>query len=264
MDRDSLGEALGAQCFAEVPFPVESTELDQAVQAFFRFLGLPQDIKDHIDFTIAPNHRRGDVGYKHRASGDHVYNDNKDFFHYHPALHDRYRDFLGQNPVVQDFVNRARPIWELAYEAIHRALECFEGDFPGAVARVFETENVHLLLRFLRYEWNESGEYLAKPHFDAGACTLAIAESCPGLRIGSCPEDLKPVTHLPNHALLMLSSNYRQILPSEDFLPGWHDVIQTDQSRIGQSFSRWAVVAFVDAHGVEARPRSETHKWPIS
>jgi hypothetical protein len=45
------------------------------------------------------------------------------------------------------------------------------------------------------------------------------------------------------------------------FLPSWHDVIQTDDNRIGKSFARWAIVAFIDAHSVEALPRSETHKW---
>jgi hypothetical protein len=38
-------------------------------------------------------------------------------------------------------------------------------------------------------------------------------------------------------------------------------VIQLDESVIGKPFARWAIVAFIEAHGVEALSRSETHNW---
>ena len=58
----------------------------------------------------------------------------------------------------------------------------------------------------------------------------------------------------------MISSNFKKILNDSRFLPGWHDVIQLDERLISKPFSRWAIVAFVEADGVEALPRSETHK----
>ncbi len=72
----------------------------------------------------------------------------------------------------------------------------------------------------------------------------------------------------------MLASNFEKIFninknnENDDrarhdikLLPGWHDVIQLDETRVGKPFARWAIVAFIDGHGVEALPRTETHRW---
>jgi len=254
-------QQLREQNYAQIPFPIDLKLLHQAIDAFFLFLEEPEDVKNHINFTIAPAHRRGDVGYKHRDADAHIYNDSKDFFHFHPALFKKYESFLEKNPVVADFVCKAKPIWDAVYETIHRILNSFEEQFSGVVNKVFDTEHQHILLRFLKYDWQQSGKYLAKPHFDAGSCTLALAESCAGLRIGSCPDDLKLIEHHPQHALFMLSSNFKQILNTDELLPGWHDVIQLDETCIGKPFARWAIVAFIEAHGVKALARTETHKW---
>lgn len=257
----NLSADLQQQFYAQIPFAMADNTIEKAVQAFFDFLKEPEIIKRHIDFSIAPQHRRGDVGYKHRDASDHMYNDSKEFFHFHPALFDYYPDFLKANPVVSAFAEKAKPIWDLVHSTMKKILEQFEVDFPGVVNKVFATKYPHILLRFLKYEWDESGEYLAKPHFDAGSCTLAIAESCPGLRIGSCPENLKLIEHKAESAIFMLSSNFQKILDTSHFSPGWHDVIQLDKAQIGKSYARWAIVAFIEAHSVEALPREETHKW---
>jgi hypothetical protein len=81
-----LYQTLQEQFYMSIPFPLERTAIDQAVQAFFKFLGESEDVKTHIDFSIAPQHRRGDVGYKHRHAEDHVYNDDKVFFISIPLL----------------------------------------------------------------------------------------------------------------------------------------------------------------------------------
>ena len=54
-----------------------------------------------------------------------------------------------------------------------------------------------------------------------------------------------------------------KVMQTEELQAGWHDVIQLDETYIGKPFARWAVVAFIEAHGVEALPRTETHKWYI-
>jgi len=259
---EEIQTALQKQYYINVPFPIARSALDETVQAFFKFLAEPEAIKTHIDFSIAPKHRRGDVGYKHRNTSDDFYNDNKDFFHYHPALLEKYADFLQKQPVVYDFVFKAKPIWELAYQTVSKILKTFEPTSPGIHAKIFGTKQVHLLLRFLRYDWQASGQYLAKPHFDAGSFTLAIAESGPGLRIGSCPENLQLVEHRSQNAIFMLSSNFQKVINTNNQLcAGWHDVIQLDKSLIGKPFARWAIVAFIEAHDVEALPRAETHRW---
>jgi hypothetical protein len=258
---DDLHKSLQSQFYVSVPFPLEHFQIEQAVQSFFNFLEQPDFVKNHIDFTIAPEHRRGDVGFKHRDSNDDIYNDSKDFFHFHPAVFEKYPNFLEDYPVVKDFMMKAQPIWTLASETIYQILKAFDENYPGTCAKVFDTKYPHVLLRFLKYDWQHSGKYLAKPHYDAGSFTLAIAESCPGLRIGSHPENLRPVDHLEENAIFMLSSNFRKVIEADHLAAGWHDVIQLDETQIGRPFARWAVVAFIEAHGVEALPRTETHKW---
>ncbi|MDP1974496.1 MAG: hypothetical protein Q8K37_00835 [Alphaproteobacteria bacterium] len=256
-------DQLQNQFYASIPFPCDALRIEEVMIAFFKFLEEPEHIKNHIDFTVSPIHRRGDVGFKHRDPNDHMYNDSKDFFHFHPAIFENYPDFLQQHPVVNDFMLKAMPIWDLVYDTIGQILNYFEPENNGLSSKVFDVEMPHIVLRFLKYNWDESGKYLAKPHFDAGSFTLGIAESCPGLRIGSNPENLKLVEHKENHAIFMISSNFRKIMNNEDLLPGWHDVIQLDESYIGKPFARWAIVAFIEADGVEALPRSETRKYYI-
>lgn len=253
--------ALQKRPYVQVPFDISHAQIDAAVQAFFKFLEEPDAVKEHIDFKIAKAHRRGDVGFKHRDPGEDIYNDSKDFFHFHPDIFDHYAPFIAANPVVADFLKKAAAIWDLAYAKTHDLLTAFDQKFPGTSAKIFDTPQPHILLRFLKYNWQESGEYLAKPHFDAGSFTLAIAESGPGLRIGTGPDDLELVHHAEGHAIFMVSSNFQKVIETETLSPGWHDVIQLDQTLIGKPFARWAVVAFIEAHGVDALPRTETHKW---
>lgn len=260
-NAEVLFKTLQEKYYVEVPFPMERKLIEEAVFAFFKFLESPAEIKTHIDFSIAPTHRRGEVGYRQRDANDHIYNDDKEFFHYHPAILERYADFITKHKDLNDFLNKARRIWDLTYQIVLNLLQTIETRFPNAVEKIFKEKPFHLVLRFLKYDWSNSGKYLAKPHFDAGSFTLAIAESCPGLRIGSCPQNLQLVPHSEKQAIFMLASNYKTVMDSDEFSPGWHDVIQLEETYIGKPFSRWAVVAFIEAHGVTALPRTETHKY---
>jgi len=258
-------QALHENNYVNVPFPMDRALIEDAVNAFFRFLEEPEDVKSHIDFSIAPRHRRGDVGYRHRDPADDIYNDSKDFFHYHPAIFREYPEFIEANPVVKDFLTKAQPIWELTRKTVDNVLQALDPQFPGLHSKVFETEeDIHIQLRFLKYQWTTSEKYLAKPHFDAGSCTLAIAESTQGLRIGSGPEDLQLVEHKPENAVFMLASNFQTVMESEKLSPALHDVIQMNETLIGKPYARWAVVAFIEAQDVEALPRSETHKHYVA
>lgn len=263
IDSEKFLKELQEQAYTTVPFPIERKELEEAMEGFMQYIELPDTIKSHINMTIAPAHRRGDVGYKRRNAKEDRYNDNKDFIHYHPAVLDQYAEFIAKHPVIASFFEKAQPIWQAANDVVEQSLEILDAKYPGSYDKVFTTdEHVHVLLRFLRYDWEAGGKYLAKPHFDAGSFTLPIAESCGGLRIGACPETLTPVEHASGSALFMLASNYKTVLPEDcGISPGWHDVIQVDESLIGKPFARWAIVAFVEAHGVEALTRTETHKW---
>lgn len=262
----TLEEAKESLCqhqYLQVPFSLPTNTIEEAVQAFFRFLQEPEDVKSHIDFNMSEKHRRGDVGLKYRNPDDHIYNDSKEFFHFHPEIFEKYSEFLKENPVVLDFMMKAQPIWKAGYETAYKILEKFEPEFPKTIDKIFGAKHPHVLLRFLNYHWAQSGKYLAKPHFDAGAFTLAIAESEPGLRMGSDPASLRLVEHKEDHAMFFFSSNYQKVMDTQDIKPAWHDVIQLDETKIGKPYARWAVVLFIESFGVEALPRSETRKWYI-
>jgi len=220
LTEEHLYKILKEQFYIKVPFLIEKSVINEAVAAFLKFLNEPDKIKNHIDFSIAPKHRRGDVGFKHRKADEGIYSDNKDFFHFHPAIFKQYDNFLKANPVVNDFILKAMPIWELSYKAVHQILSIFENKFPGIVDKVLDDKKSHLLLRFLKYEWEDSGKYLAKPHFDAGAFTLAIGESGPGLRIGSNNDNLKAIEHKDREAVFMLSSNFKKVLNTDELYTG--------------------------------------------
>jgi len=247
--------------YANIPIPLTQKIIEEGMQSFLAFLKEPDEIKNHINFSISPLHRRGDVGFKHREPKDGPYRDSKSFFHYHPLLIEKYEDFLKDNPIVLNFVEKAQPIWELVSTTMKDILKSFESEFPGTYDKVFATQHPHILLRFLKYNWQESSQYLAKPHYDAGSFTLGLAESEAGLRIGSKPEDLKPINHKKGNGIFMLSSNYKKVLNTNEFLPGWHDVVQLEKEKIGRPYARWAIVGFIEAIDVEAYSREETHKY---
>lgn len=257
----SIADQLIHNTYASIPFSLTSGQIDVAIASFFKFLNLSSDIRSTIDFKLNPNHRRGDIGYKSRKEEDCIYNDEKEFFHFHPEIIKRYPDFIASQPAAADFLNHAHQIWKLVEATILAILNNLEHDCPGCTERVFHKGNASIILRFLKYEWQQSGKYLAKPHYDAGAFSLAIAEDCQGLRIGRNPATLQLVHHQSEQAIFFLSSNYQKVFGDHPgFYPGWHDVIQVNQELIGKSFARWAIVAFVEPYGVDAPSREETHK----
>lgn len=258
---DQIDEELKSKYFVNVPVEFTNKQINSAMASFEKFLELPENIKKHIDFSISEKHRRSDVGYKSRKPEDDIYNDSKEFFHYHPAILKKYPEYIKENKVVKSFLDEADSIWRHVDLILKHIFSEFDKKFTGVYSSIFDTENPHIVVRFLQYNWNESGKFLAKPHFDAGAFTFAIAESCPGLRIGSCPDDIELVKHQDSKAIFMLSSNSIKLIDDNELKPAWHDVVQMDETNIGKEFARWAIVVFIDAHGVEALPRSETHKW---
>ena len=237
-------EQLKNQPFVCVPFILDPLWIQHAVEGFHQFLNQPESIKNHIDFTIAPEHRRGDIGYKRRYLDERGFSDSKEFFHFHPALFDLYDEFLQQNPQILDFMYYASLIWDAVHATMFDFLSSMEPQSPGIVDKVFATQMPHIVLRFIRYDWQQSGTYLAKPHYDAGSCTLAIAQSSPGLRIGTRPDNLQLIIPKPQEAVFMWAANYRKLINEQGFVPGWHDVIQLDKTGIAR---RWDKIKYKNA-----------------
>ena len=256
-----LERDLKDQFFTTISFPISRNEIEKAVDSFIDFLAEPKIIKEQIRFRVYHLHRRGDVGYTHRDPDDSIYNDSKDYFHYHDAIIDRYPELLAQNEVVRKFVERASPIWQAAKVAGEAVISQLSERYPHLWAHFFEGAVPHVILRFIRYNWQESKQNLAKPQFDAGSCTLAIAESAQGLRIGRDEASLRLVKNKPHEAIFFLSSNFNRVVNDEMFYPAWHDVIQLNEEYVGKPYARWAVVCFFEAQGMTAISREMTHTW---
>ena len=123
--------------------------------------------------------------------------------------------------------------------------------------------HVHITLRFLKYDFPESKHKLARSHFDVGSCTLALAESGPGLRIGRNEDSLSLITHKNNTAVFFLSKNFESMLgKGSGLLPGWHDVIQMEKRLVGAPVQRWSIVAFMDVVGATGGTIEEMHENP--
>lgn len=256
---EQVERELKTRYYMGVPFPIEQEAIDEAVEAFFLFLEESDEVKNHIYFSVNPISRRGETGYVRRDPEERPNGDCKEYFHYHGAILDRYPEFLEEHPVVKDFVEKALPIWLVAQGAVREVLETFEEKYPGICDRFFGHEEPEILVRFLKYNWKNAGKHLARAHYDVGSCTLAISESAPGLRIGSCDEDLTPVTHAQGNAIFMMGKNFPK-LTDESFAPSWHDVIQVDETLVGRPYARWAVVCFFEALGLAADSIEETHQ----
>jgi len=51
--EETLYKALKEQFYIHVPFHLEKEDLEDAANAFFKFLEEPEEVKNHIDFSIS-------------------------------------------------------------------------------------------------------------------------------------------------------------------------------------------------------------------
>lgn len=261
---NEIYEGLKKDQYVGVPFPYDHQSLDEAMHSFLRFLALPADTKNRLQVSLSSKHRRGDLGFTYRQKSEgNTYNDQKSFFHYHPKFKQTYAKEIAADPILRDFIGWADKIWNAVYDTTGQVLKRLNRKYPGIYDKVLKTDTPHIILRFLRYDIRTPGKYLAKPHYDAGLMTLALAESGPGLRIGSCPEDLKPIAHHERQAVFFLGANIAQIVNPGFLKSGWHDVVQMGEKPKDNTYARWAIVAFIDGHDVEGAPEAATHKWRV-
>jgi len=261
MNKNFL-DNLATQHYSSVPFNIDKGTLEGAANAFFEFLEEPDSIKSSVDFSISKEHRRGDIGYKKREGIKHLYEDKKEFFHFHPRIFTSHSKSIKKSKVFEKFLLKALPIWHEARRVFKVCLSDLEKNNLKKLEKIFNnSRDEHILLRFLKYNWANPGKHLAKPHYDAGAATLAIAESKVGLRIGSCEKDLKLINYKSGYATFMLSRNYKNICNLTQLQPGWHDVIRLHNTFEKREYSRWAIVAFIDALNTKAPSRKQTHSF---
>lgn len=94
MMNNNLFSSLLNQTYSPIPFAIPHQSILATVENFFEFLSLSNPIKTVIDFKLREENRRGDVGYKKRVASEDDYRDDKEFFHFHPEIYNRYSNFI--------------------------------------------------------------------------------------------------------------------------------------------------------------------------
>jgi len=252
---DELIGEMHEKHYAQIPFPLSHRNLEKAADVFLSFLQLPDGIKDSLTLSAGQEHNYGIVGYKRRSKQGSRGEDSKEFFHYHPKFEEYFKDNPNQSlPEIKSLLEVARQIDTAATEVLRDLLSILSVKFPG-VMREYFSENTprRTILRFLKYDVTKKGNLLARGHYDSGGCTLALAESSPGLRLGTTDKDLKPITHKRNAALFM-PALYFHTVTSKVFHPVWHDVLQVSEDTLSDTAARWAIVFFADGISQKTRP----------
>lgn len=239
-----LAGQLDHQLFARVPFDVSKQQLDEVADRFLAFLALPDAIKRQLHFP-ARSHRASADGYTDKSTVDRK--DPKQFFHWSPWLQDQpvSRDLQNSNATVKQFFDAA----SILYQKIEQALfTLFDHHLPDYRDQVFaDGKLIDGILRLLCYAPRPQHSFGARAHFDKGFCTLAVADSAPGLRIGCCDEHpLTAVRYREGEALFMPA--WMLFQASNGLIkPAWHDVVHAPgEPDVNEICARWSIVFFIN------------------
>ena len=258
-----LVRELQERAYTARPFPLSRGELSDAAAKFFEFLTLPQETKNELFFLRNPEDPRGsDVGYmRTQGEKDEEYGnyDYKEFFHYHPEFQEQFAEAILWEPKLKALTDAAHTIFEHAEASVRSVLTELDTTFPGVYASFVAPERpLDRALRFLKYDAQGKGKFLARAHYDRGGCTLALAESAPGLRIGTNDANLTEVVHTDGTALFMPGFHFPDLTGGK--IPAaWHDVIQASEDTLSPDAARWAIVYFVHAYDRTAPTSEQVH-----
>ncbi len=249
-------EEIRKKSYIQVPLSLEASKLKEAAESYLAFLALPFDTKQSFSTQNNLGGRLTSLGYIRRTKKSSV--DNKEFFHYNHAAEKFFTE--GPNyhlPEAAKFLTMARLINQAATETLHTTLSIISEKYPE-VSIEYSLGNLpeRTILRFLKYDVEGTGNFLAHGHYDAGGCTLALAESAPGLRLGRTDKDLVQVTHEPGAAIFM-PALYFHTVTDHLFHPVWHDVIQLSEDTLSDSVARWSIVFFANGISEKNRPTDE-------
>jgi isopenicillin N synthase-like dioxygenase len=237
-----------------------STEIQSAMEAFFRFMDLPEEIKLKYSMRLDPNDRGTEIGYwtRRRAEG---HPDDRGYFHYSEAAERHFRTNGADCPELLAFMDAAKAIYSKVLPTLREAIYTVDEHHPGIEQRISNPGadlDVRAPLRFLGYAQTTVGDFLATGHFDRGVATLAIAESAPGLRIGKTPETVKEVMHEPGYGLFFPGISLQEFT-NESFAPSWHDVVQKNEGAYKPGYARWALVLFAGVWEKRVKTWEECH-----
>lgn len=271
-EQSSIEQDIREHAFARVGFELGFHDINAAVQHYMDACAF-LDEHDYLDRGRKKDEREYSVQYRmnnkrgsyagHFIKGEDPNEQDEDwkrYFHYRDGLPDRIkRHGIEINSHLDEFLQAAEAIHEEACRTLYESMSELDERYPGLVGMHFpEHGDRDFYTRFLVYHPQENGQ-LARAHFDIGSMSLAMAESHPGLRIGTSPNDLTPVEHREGEAKTFLGGSWWNIYPESDLPPGWHDVIQSDKDQISDDIVRWAVVTFANPEQDVQPSQEETH-----
>ncbi len=243
--KPDFHELLATQHYAPVPFPLPLSDVQQAAENFLRFLALPERVKRKLHIP-AQYYRASADGYTDKSGAENK--DPKQFFHWNPELAKlaSCQELQTTHPEIEEFFGSAK----LIYRRIESVLNHLFSQHLACYRELVFDQNrlIDGTLRFLCYAPQPNHDFAARPHFDKGFSTLAIADSASGLRIGCCnSHPLKQVRYQAGTALFMPAWMLFQA-SGGDIKPAWHDVIHTpDEPEINTFCARWSIVFFVNS-----------------
>jgi len=261
---DQIVKEVREKHFAAIPFALDRKAMESSAELFLKFLELPEKVE--FQGESHPDDRGSHIGYVNRKKnvGD---LDNKEYFHYNEYFE---QNFNWQIPVLQEFVESAREVYQAATSTLNVILDELSSDFPEIHNEFIRPGQLpRFYLRYLKYEPEKEQGIIAEGHYDRGAITLALAESAPGLRIGEKDHPVE-VEHEEGYALFMAGTTFKDVthqqrLPNGDeqlFLePAWHDVIQKESELYLPGIARWSIVFFADPIDMRYVSHDEAHQY---
>lgn len=255
-----LQSAIDQKSYLEIPLTVSQTDIDKFVSDYFAFLALPEDEKQKFALDIKQDERdRGvDLGYRRRSVDAGFGYDNKEFFHYNDQARENFSTVANQTPAAKALLKSADVIYRATLESMKGMVKILDQKYHGLYKKFFPTDSGTCVLRILKYDRTSEGNFLAKGHYDRSSCTIAIAESAPGLRIGPDDQHLSEAIHQPGHGLFFPGislGNYT----NKELLPSWHDVVQKGDTAYNDETSRWAIVFFCSPNDPNYFDRTTVH-----
>lgn len=238
---------LKSQNYVEVPLLVSREIIEKTANNFLNFLTFPQDIKDKFIHILDHNDRGSHAGYalKSRFKGD---SDNKEYFNYRYVTQRVLRDAIkrhNKDARLANFLYSAGVLFDESLRALDSVVVPLNDQYPGFHKKIFADYDRLMALRFVKYDKLKFSQPLAQGHYDRGACTLAIAESSPGLCLEKNSGSLKKVVRSGHNAIFFPSYTFSEAIGSNEFPPVWHDVVQDAESH-SKEIARWAIILFVD------------------
>ncbi len=242
--------------YAIVPCVVSPQDIQVAVLAFQRFLSLPEEAKTSVHAQLYAGDRGSHIGYRRREPAEGAV-DRKVYFHFNRYACDAFPD--PQHNFVASLLDRAWALYEPLEAQARLLVSLFAERQPDILEQFFPRgQHPACTLRFLQYDAQPPGKFLATGHTDRSSFTIALAESKPGLRIGTSPSDLRPVRRNPGEGVFFAGERLKQSL-GHRYVPAWHDV--ADEPDETNHEPRWAIILFFSPPGPNEMTFEENHRY---